>query len=304
MKNSILIAIDMFEKNEAAQKKSIHSALFLSKQMKASIEAVGIVSPDRIHAPTNFDHNELDSYRKAGLDFLKKLLKRFGIQQLDCDVVVQPLNSSTRSVEMLLEHAAAEKASALAVSTHLKSKPNFTLHGSFISQLIERAEIPVLVFNSKAPHLNAKVRRVLFATDFSRASKAALEEAVKWCAGLHAELVIYSVTYGMPSYAIGSEFVAGGLGHIDQFLEKQRVAVNRSGKKYLKVANDKAVSATLKIVESGFGQVPEMILATAKKEKCDLIFLHSNATARGSLIFGSTTRDVLKKSLLPVVVVP
>jgi nucleotide-binding universal stress UspA family protein len=135
--------------------------------------------------------------------------------------------------------------------------------------------------------------RVLVCTDFSAASHAALEEAVKICNVTKAKLTILHVReYGPLPVASdeGIEYVAQLMRKPDQNLQAVTASVR-----------DLGVDAEGVVVNGNFKQV---ILEEIKKRKIDLAVIGTQG-AKGleRLIFGSTAESVFRNATCPILTV-
>jgi len=145
-------------------------------------------------------------------------------------------------------------------------------------------------------------KNILVATDGSKLSAKAVQHAIDLAETLGARLTAFYVSqvYTMQGFA---ESVA----YEPQYSRKMYEArCKEDADKILGAVARKAASAGVKL--SGvhaYSSLPwETIIATAKKQKCDLIVMASHGR-RGvsALLLGSETHKVLTHSVVPVLVI-
>jgi nucleotide-binding universal stress UspA family protein len=143
-------------------------------------------------------------------------------------------------------------------------------------------------------------KRILVATDGSTLSKKAVASAIALAQLSEAELVALKVVPRYPqSYFEGG--LALPLSDINK-IEKQWAAQGQAVVDAVaKAAKAKGLSTKAVVVKSDL--VSEAIIATAKKNKCDLIVMASHGR-KGikRLLLGSETQQVLTHSHTPVLV--
>jgi nucleotide-binding universal stress UspA family protein len=165
------------------------------------------------------------------------------------------------------------------------------------------------------------VKTILFATNLTRSSVPAFEAAVVLALSFKAKIVVLHVLEKIPDYVEGR--LAGMLGedqwnqmmHAYQNEVRQSLTGKRSSSKLIRKALehfcgeagiDDATCGyqSREIVVTESGDVAERIIENAIKQDCDLIILgaHEGLFAKQSL--GPTVKSVLKKSKIPVLVVP
>lgn len=143
--------------------------------------------------------------------------------------------------------------------------------------------------------------RILVATDESKLSRKAVKAAIQLAASTGAQLVALHV---VPRYP--TAFFEGGMamepedvGRVErQWAEKGRAVVDA-----VALAADQA-GVRAKAVVAQSDEVADAILATARKQKCDLIVMASHGR-RGlqRILLGSETQHVLTRGEMPVLVV-
>jgi len=143
-------------------------------------------------------------------------------------------------------------------------------------------------------------KKILVATDGSTLSRKAVESAISLAAKLGAELVALKV---VPHYP--QSYFEGGLALQADEVSRVEAQWALDGQAIVDAIEKTAAAkdVTTKAVTAKSDLVSEAIIATAKKEKCDLIIMASHGR-RGikRLLLGSETQLVLTHSHIPVLV--
>jgi len=144
-----------------------------------------------------------------------------------------------------------------------------------------------------------QIRRILHATDFSKASARALDEAVSLAKQNHAELLVVHVIEPVGQYAAGEDF--GGAELYMKIEEAAEQDAQRSMQKLmlkLKQARVNAKSLLLK------GLAHEQIVKAARSRKANMIVIGTHGrTGLSKLFMGSVAGKVVSLASCPVVTV-
>ncbi|MFN4005214.1 MAG: universal stress protein [Hylemonella sp.] len=143
-------------------------------------------------------------------------------------------------------------------------------------------------------------QRILVATDGSTLAKKAVNSAIGLAQLCGAELVALKVVprYPQSYFEGGLALPATDIAKIEkQWAEHGQAVVDA----VVKAAKAKGVTAKAQVVKSDL--VSDAIIATAKKNKCDLIVMASHGR-KGikRLLLGSETQQVLTHAHIPVLV--
>jgi nucleotide-binding universal stress UspA family protein len=143
-------------------------------------------------------------------------------------------------------------------------------------------------------------KHILIPTDGSPLSRAAAEAGVELAKALGARVTGFFAAPA-PTPVIYQGAIPVGL----TTLEKHRKMIKKAADEYLAAVEKAAGEAGVKYegvtVTSDFPA--DAILETAKKRKCDLIFMASHARhGINEILLGSQTRKVLAQSPVPVLV--
>jgi nucleotide-binding universal stress UspA family protein len=145
----------------------------------------------------------------------------------------------------------------------------------------------------------SRLRRVLHATDFSRASQRAFAEALEMAEQNKAELVLLHVLTPIANYVIGDHYTDPSL------YTRLEETAEREAETGLANLVKRAQKARVK-VESMLarGTIHEQILRAAKRCKADLIVIGTHGrTGISKLLMGSVAGRVVSTASCPVLTV-
>lgn len=145
----------------------------------------------------------------------------------------------------------------------------------------------------------SRFRRILHATDFSRASGAAFKSAVDMAKANHAQLLLVHVMNPAPLVGYG-EYVP------PQAYEEIRAYARAAGQKRLNALEVKAKRAGVrcKTLLLGEGVAHERIVKAARAKRADLIVIGTHGgTGIGKFFLGSVASRVVATAAYPVLTV-
>lgn len=164
------------------------------------------------------------------------------------------------------------------------------------------------------------IKTILFTTDLTKNCVPAFDVAVMLAMKFKAKIVLLHVLEKIPDYVEGR--LEGLLGenkwqemtHSYQNDIRQKLIGKRSTNALIQKALEHfCTEAGIDEASCGYqarevviddGDVAESILANAKEHECDMIVMGTPESRMLTKPIGSTTKEILKKSNLPVIVVP
>ena len=142
-----------------------------------------------------------------------------------------------------------------------------------------------------------EIKKVLIAMDYDQTSQKVAEVGYSLAKAMNAEIVLLHVISELPVYYSAYTYMRELRVDILGDLLKSTQAFLEKTKKYL---GDDSIKTVLKK-----GAIAETILETAKELKVDVIVMGSHSRKwLENIILGSEAADVLKKSTLPLFIVP
>ena len=143
-----------------------------------------------------------------------------------------------------------------------------------------------------------RIRKILYATDYSKASRRALDEAVNLARQNRAELLVIHVLEPLP-YAAGEEFGGAELYlKLEDATRREAQASMDKLLRRLRRSNVKAKSLLLR------GSAHDQIVRASKNKRADMIVIGTHGrTGLSKLFMGSVAAKVVSAATCPVVTV-
>jgi len=144
----------------------------------------------------------------------------------------------------------------------------------------------------------ATSKRIIYATDFSKASERALDEAVRLAKQNNAEILVVHVIEPVP-YVAGEEFASGEIyAKLEETSKREAQASLAKLMQRLKKMKVRAQSLLLK------GSAHDQIVKAAKSKKAGMIVIGTHGrTGLAKLFMGSVAGKVVSLAACPVVTV-
>ncbi|MGH7848315.1 MAG: universal stress protein [Candidatus Binatia bacterium] len=145
----------------------------------------------------------------------------------------------------------------------------------------------------------SRIRRVLHATDFSKASGRAFAQAVEMAQQYKAELVLLHVLTPLTTYMVGENYMDPTL------YARLEESARREAESELSALGKKAQRAKLKVKSLlARGMAHEEIVRAAKGRKAGLIVIGTHGrTGLSKLLMGSVAARVISAATCPVLTV-
>ncbi len=144
-----------------------------------------------------------------------------------------------------------------------------------------------------------RIRRILHATDFSKASTRALEESVNLAKQNNAELLVVNVVEPVGQYAVGEDY--GGAELYMKIEAAAKQDAERSMQKLMRKLQQARVKAKSLLLK---GSSYDQIIKAAKNRKADMIVIGTHGrTGISKLFMGSVAGKVISLARCPVVTV-
>jgi nucleotide-binding universal stress UspA family protein len=199
--------------------------------------------------------------------------------------------STTKAVDRLLSLTKSRGSDLLALYTHAHHGfIRFTM-GSFAETAIHRSKISLLLVNPKT-HFSTNIKRIFFATDFSPSAKKHFKKVVEICKQLKSDLVVFHQAEVIYKWSLDESNP-----EIKAYREKVKQKQSWIEQECKHVGIVSKV-----IVASEFTGTTDLILKNANKEKADLIVLSAKTGPFAALMGGSITRQVVRGSTKPVLI--
>lgn len=240
-----------------------------------------------------FDVPASERYSKFPHRIIVKNLLKAKIPLHEQNIIVNDIDtiSTTTAVQAFLDLAKKQKSELLAIFTQDKKDfVKFTL-GSFAETATELSPKNLLIVSPNVKPIK-KITSFLYASDFHEKNKGDILEMLEMSLLLKSKIVIYHHSLDIARYKKDKK-------DPDNVKSKKRID------DFCKWIQEQArvKKAKVKIITEGsFNSVSESIIATAKKEKVHLIAVTAKTSKLKSIFVGSTTKQVLRYSEVPVLV--
>ena len=141
--------------------------------------------------------------------------------------------------------------------------------------------------------------KILYATDYSKASARALDEAVALAKQNRAELLVLHVIDAVPPYVAGEDI--GGADLYMKLEETTKQEAETSMKKLMEKLRKLKVNAKSLLLR---GTAHEQIVRAAKSRRANLIVIGTHGrTGLSKLLMGSVANQVVSRAPCPVLTV-
>ena len=224
---------------------------------------------------------------------IKQELKNAQIPLADkkIHVVECATSSNTKAVDRLLKLAKERGAKNLGLFTHAREGYLRFVIGSFAETAIHRSKCSLLILNPQT-QVATQIKNILFASDFSPASKTQLKTVISHCKNLKSKLtVLYhadlNYEWSLDESNPKIQAYRRGVGKMKTWIEQECRKVG--------VAAEVMICTELK-------STGDLILQNITKKKVNLVVVGAKVGPFAALIGGSVTRQIVRGSQVPVLV--
>lgn len=143
----------------------------------------------------------------------------------------------------------------------------------------------------------SKIKKVLIALDYDETSQKVAEVGSSIAKAMTAEIILLHVISEQPVYYSAYTYMVE---YQVEFVEDLKISIQKFLDKAKKHLGDESIQTILKE-----GEIAETILKTAKELNVDVIVMGSHSRKwLDDIIMGSAAKDVLKKTTIPLFIVP
>ena len=186
-------------------------------------------------------------------------------------------------VKALLNAPFAKRAHLLLATTSNRSGLNRFLLGSFAETLLLSCHKPILFFTAGG-RIPTSIKSIIFPTDFSDESFRAFKVAIRRAAALDAKVLLY--------YAVNQKT-------FDSKLTKRYLEEKHLTDKWVHWAEKAGVRLT-PIIEAAPENAASALIHFVSKKRISLIMMASVSSPVEVILAGSTTRQIVRQSPVPV----
>ena len=295
----VIWAVDPFAPDRKMQFTTFRILAEFTKALDSSIEPVAVLTPDQLRVPRSVFKQKRKAYQLEAETLLESWVRHLDHPRLSKPVLLlQDAFFARPSVDALLQYARRKNAGLIGLGTHAKPALAKLIVGSFAEAMVLKSSTPLLLVNPRSRVLS-QIRRILFATDFSQASRKALLRLIPIAKKQRAEIIVY---YKF-DYVIMDTVAAMRLNpEYSHYLESDLQTKLIAGEHWAQIARDAGVKASL-ILDESPAFVSEGILKASQKNRTDIIALASRSGPVAAAFLGSVARQVVRSSQRPVWVI-
>jgi nucleotide-binding universal stress UspA family protein len=227
----------------------------------------------------------------------RKLLKA-ALQKAKCTIAEKKIHvidfntiTTTQTVDRLLKLAHSRGADLIALHTHSRKGFMRLALGSFAETAIHRSKKSLLLMNPKSTW-SGSIKQILFASDFTPGSEKHLKKSIELSKQLGAKLTVFHQAQINYKWSLDES---------NPQIQNYRKEVNKMYAKIIHLCEGAGIAHEI-VLAAEFSGASDLILKTAKKVKADLIIVSAKVGPLAALMGGSTTRQVIRESTKPVLV--
>lgn len=213
-------------------------------------------------------------------------------------VLQTPQVGRKKEIEALLNYASEQGADLIALVSQGKSGLEKKLLGSFAETLLLKSEIPLL-FLDQEMGLREKTNKVLFATDFSVASKEAFGIFLNHIKHQQPEIVLFNAIL-LPQFSATGQVYAQALNILpQQYWDDQRKWAEARGNEFVALAQNTGLQARVEIANQVYS-IENSIHEVVRREKVKLVAMVSVSQPLQRFLIGSVSRSILRTRIKPI----
>jgi nucleotide-binding universal stress UspA family protein len=285
-------AVNPFDESRKLKRVAV-SILTAIARARDRVEAVYVASPGEVELAIALDVPAEKRFAGYPKSLVEKSLREMGIEQVSATVLTQHEVSLTSSVKTLAGYSVRGKADIILVASHARKGVSRLVLGSFAETLVHFSKTDLLVFNESTRALKRRPEVLLIAHDLSQAGDRGFEKALvyakKWRCTLH---VVH-----VPEPAYGLRF-----DDQDKRVEAYRGKVKAETQRVETTLKRARVAGSV-VIDRKWAPISERILAQARRVGADVVLVVAKSGRLAGLMGGSVTRQIIRKSTAPVLVV-
>ena len=268
--NNILAAVD----SSVVADEVLKRAIFLAKKENAQITVLHSIDIPLFDKP----FGNVDDEEKIKNKIVQKMDALNGEAKVDYFVTVTRGNPSDK----IVYEANRLQSDLIIIGAHGRQSIKDTFFGSTAHNVTQKSHLPVLIVKTPAEH---DYKEILALTDLSEAS----QKNIRFAQELFEDATI-NVSYAYQQMSDMSVDFYNLESERELYREELRKQVEQDVEAF-----QKSLSLDNTEVIEGFDSVREMLLETAKKQKCDLVLLGAHGIkVSDTVLYGSTASFLMK----------
>ena len=296
MYSKILIPLDGSETAE----KVLPYARALAENLKASVELIGAIDvaemAAHLSAARHLDAMTAEGERRS-LEYLRGVAKTFPGGNVACTV------EKGRAEDVILEKAATDAGTLIAMATHGRSGLDRWLLGSVAEKVLRGATNPLLLIRASEQTKSegkASLKSVIVPLDGSELAESVLPAAVELAKKLNLEIVLFRA-YNIPysAYGGGDGYYAIDFGELTDVMKDEAQTYLEKKTAQLKTQGVEKISCIAKE-----GLSADQIIKIGRETPASLVAMCSHGRSGVKRwVLGSVTETVVRHGGDPVLVI-
>ncbi|MBC7537456.1 MAG: universal stress protein [Bacteriovorax sp.] len=280
----VIWTFDPFDKSKELHKigKKILNNLFNKKDI---LEVVYVASNAEVKLATSYNIPANKRYSDFPKKLIKDQLNKLSLKDMKVEVLSEKSLSLTSRIKKVVEYSKKKKIDLIVIATNSKKLlPRFVL-GSFAESIVHLAICDLLIYHQKIKFDSKAPVNIVYAHDFSTKGTIGLERVVEYVKKWNSVLTIVHI----PVPEIGMD--------LKDFNEKTQKQVQKIEKSM------QVQDINYKIyLEYEVMPISDILLNIAKKTNGSIIAVAAQSNKLSAFLGGSITRQILRESLLPTLV--
>lgn len=300
--NIVVWAIDPLENESKPDPRLVAELMEWSKSSGFKVQPVYVLSLPTNETEDMINGTETSLYVKTAEKTSEIYLRELGVRGTDpVKVIFTQTPSRKNQVEELIKISDELNSPCIVVSSHGRSGVQRIVLGSFAETLLLQSKRPVFFLTHlRRPDVDGRrIKKVLFATDFSEFSYDAFRHFVNEAKRSRFEIVLFN-SVSLPSSTLAAGFGPPLVIPEDYFPVQSKWADSES-RRWAQIAESEGVQTSVIVKDNGVGSnVAESIIEAARAEKAEIIAMASVSGAFSATVMGSIARDVFRANRYPV----
>lgn len=273
--------------------KQMHNLILQFLDSRNELEVGYIATGAENELALAFDVPAEERFTIYPLNLIKKLLKKAKIRIDNSNIFVEYFDtlSTTKAVDHLLAHAKKADSELIVVASHTRHGIKRLVLGSFAETIIHRSGKSILVVNPNTT-FSKKISNIFYSSDFGSNERKYIIQAIELSAKLKAKLTIFHMPKISYNWEL-DESESGTEGYRDHVKKMCKDIQNECSKRKVECKT---------IIPTVIKPISELAIKVAKKSHADLIVVSAKSGPLTALMGGSITRQIVRTSHQPVLI--
>lgn len=280
----ILWTFNPFDKNRELYSfgKNILTHLFDKKDL---IEVIYVASNAEAELATSFNIPIEKRYSDYPKKIIKEELKKLSLESCKIKILFEKSLSLTASVKKVVGYTKKNKVDLIVIATNAKKNLPKAIFGSFAETMIHLSICDILIYHQGTRFDLKKPENIVYAHDFTLKGDLGLKRLIKYIKKWDSFLTIVHV----PIPSVGTE------------LHDFKDSMKRKAQKIQSLMVREKIKCKI-CLEYEVRPISEILLEIGDENKGGMIVLTAQSSKLTAFLGGSITRQVLRESTLPTMV--